>query len=122
MRRKKQPRSIKLKKTVRRVLMLAMLGATSAAFAVEIPDVPATMPWYGDFIKSVLSNFPEASAWFATIMLFLMSTFRGVAELLTAISKKTASKSDDKLALSVSKIAGWLAAIVGWFGIGAPKK
>lgn len=101
-------------------LILLVLCISSVALA--FPEPPDGKPWYLYIFKSMMKNFPEMNAWFGAAMVFLMGLFRSLSELLLFISKKTETKTDDKLAATFAKIVRWLGKIIGWFGLGKSKK
>jgi hypothetical protein len=96
--------------------------ATLAFGQDAIPEPPSAAPWYIEFLKNLLGQFPEVNGWIGAILIFLMSLMRGVAEIFAFIAAKTESKKDDEWALIVAKIARWASSIIGWFGLGSPKK
>lgn len=114
-------------------LMVVVVGITLCAEIVlatdvapdpahMIPEPPATMPWWGGAIKSLMDQFPDVNGWFVATMVFLMAVMRAVSELLLFVAEKTDTKTDDKWAAILAKSTRWLAAISGWFGVGKSKK
>jgi phosphatidylglycerophosphatase A len=87
----------------------------------EIPDVPDVAPWWLSMFTFALKQFPAFNAWFAAAMMFVMAGLRALSELLNFIAKKTATKTDDEMASALVKILKWVAAIIGWFGLGKPR-
>jgi len=88
----------------------------------EIPDVPDSAPWWLSMFTFAMAQFPQFNAWFAAAMFFVMAGLRAASELLNFIAKQTETKTDDKIAKELTKIIRWISAIIGWFGLGKPKK
>lgn len=86
-----------------------------------IPDVPSSPPWFMSMFSYVLAQFPGFNTWFAASMMFVMAILRALSELLNFIAARTATKTDDQIAAVVTDILEWTSAIIGWFGLGAPK-
>lgn len=111
-----------MKKTAVTILWVAFLITANLGFAFDLQDPPDHAPWYLDFANKLIDHFPQVDAWFGAFMVFAMSILRALAELLSFIASKTESKTHGQIAQALCKIARWVAAIVGWFGLGAPKK
>lgn len=88
----------------------------------EIPDVPDSAPWWLSMFTFAMKQFPEFNIWFAAAMFFVMSGLRAASELLNFIARQTETKTDDKIAKELAKVVKWVSAIIGWFGLGKPKK
>lgn len=112
---------LKSKNLMYLVFILSAVFCADMALA-DLGEPPVDAPWYGEMIGRLLENFPEVNGWFAAVMLFLMGLIRGVADLLGFIATKTETKKDDEIAAMIGKISRWASAIIGWFGLGAPKK
>lgn len=111
------------------MLGLLVLSACGGGAGVEgsegliegIPDVPPSPPWFMSMFSYVLAQFPGFNTWFAASMMFVMGILRALSELLNFIAARTATKTDDQIAAVVTDILDWASAIIGWFGLGAPK-
>ena len=103
----------------RTILIVGILSA-SVAFGVEPGDLEK--PWFIGVLKMILGQFPEINIWLGSIMVFVMSALRALSELLFFISRKTESTSDDDIAKMLAKALEYIGTVIGWFGIGAPKK
>jgi hypothetical protein len=115
--------------SMRVIFMLGLLalaacggGSTEGVEQIQgIPDVPNSAPWFMSMFSYVLAQFPGVNTWFAASMMFVMAILRALAELLHFIAARTATKTDDQIAEALTKILDWAGAIIGWFGLGAPK-
>ena len=105
--------------TIMVVVVSLCIAGTGIA---ELGEPPESAPWYVQTIKYILLQFPDINGWFAAVMLFIMSVLRGLAHAFMFIADKTETKTDDKIALALSKYMRWVGAVVGWFGLGTPKK
>lgn len=103
------------------MLLIPFVACASGVDSGPIPDPPATPPWYIDFIRNVLVNFPDINGWFMAAMLFIMGVLRALAEFLKFIADKAGSK-DSEFAHQIGKVLSWISAIAAWFGVGTIKK
>ena len=88
----------------------------------EIPEPPELAPWYIKAVMYILMQFPDVNGWFAASMFFIMTLLRGLSEAFLFIAKKTETKKDDIIAKELVKLMRWASTIIGWFGLGTPKK
>ena len=104
-------------------LTILVVSISTYVFAAGgLPEPPAESPWFVGMIEWIMGRVPELNAWFAATMLFLMALLRGLSEFFTFISKKTETKTDDMIAQYLTTLLKWASAIIGWFGLGSPKK
>lgn len=96
--------------------------SVSGIMLADIPEPPEDIPWFMKSISFILGQFPEINGWFAAIMLFMMSFLRGLADIFMFIASKTETKTDDRIAQQISVVLRWIGKIIGWFGLGTPKR
>jgi hypothetical protein len=108
--------------TIITLTALTVFMFTTGTAIAELPEPPEDAPWYVTTIKYILMQFPDVNGWFAAVMLMIMSILRGLADAFMFIAKKTETKKDDAIAHYLAKLMRWAGAVIGWFGLGTPKK
>ena len=102
--------------------MIIFVSAMSAAVALGAEPGEIDKPWFIGVLNMILNQFPEINIWLGSIMVFIMSALRALSELLFFISRKTESTSDDDIARMLAKALEYIGTVIGWFGLGAPKR
>ncbi len=74
------------------------------------------------FLISLLEKHPEVLVWAVGLLTSVMLICRGLAELLLLFAHSTKTEIDNKILAFVQKTAEVCAKILGWFGLGYPKK
>lgn len=101
------------------------MATTSTATSTEI--ALGYLTGNGSYIAdpTLFERFTKAAPdWVIALVPMLIAAmfiFRGLAEVLLWVSKRTASKGDDKAYEILSVASYWMARVLSWVGVGVPK-